>query len=101
MRGASGSGAAARGSGAGAADCSWTAARLTWIGGSAPGWADGSTIASIRQSCPITSMAAWRRISSLPPLLKELRAPALTSAIVSVLSSTAAIWPFWLSRIQV
>ena len=34
----------------------------------APGWADGSTIASMRQSWPITSIAAWRRIWSLPPL---------------------------------
>ena len=78
-----------------------TAGRVTVIGGSAPGWADGSTIASMRQSWPITSIAACRRISSLPPLLNELRAPALTSAIVRVLSSTAATWAFWLSRIQV
>ena len=66
-----------------------------------PGWADGSTIALMRQSWPITSIAACRRISSLPPLVNELRAPALTSATVIVLSSTAATWPFWLSRIQV
>jgi hypothetical protein len=74
---------------------------VTFTDGSVPGWADGSTIASIRQSWPITSIAACRRISSLPPLENALRAPALTRAIVRVLSSTAATWAFWLSRIQV
>ena len=98
---AGGAGASGAGSGTGVDTGSGTAGRFTWSGGSAPGWADGSTIASMRQSWPITSIAAWRRISSLPPLLNELRAPALTRAIVSVLSSTAAIWAFWLSRIHV
>ena len=71
---------------------SWTAGLSTRVAspGSLPGCADGSTIASTRQSCPITSIAACRRISSLPPLTNELRAPALTSATVSVLASTAA-----------
>ena len=41
------------------------------------GWAPGSTIASTRQSAPTTSIAAWRRISSLPPPTNDSRAPAL------------------------
>ena len=40
-----------------------------------PPWALGSTMASMRQSTPTTSIAAWRRISSHPPPTKDSRAP--------------------------
>ena len=57
-------------------------------GGAWSGRAPGSTMASTCQSTPTTSIAAWRRISSQPPLTKESRAPALVKPRVSVLPST-------------
>ena len=58
------------------------AGRLTAGGATGLGCAHGSTIASTRQSVPTTSIAAWRRISSLPPPTKESRAPALAKPTV-------------------
>ncbi len=63
-------------------------------------WAPGSTMASTRQSTPTTSIAAWRRISSQPPLTKESRAPALLKPRVRVLPSTPMTWEFWVRCIQ-
>ena len=60
----------------------------------------GSTIDSIRQSMPTTSMALWRRISSQPPLTKESRAPALANPTVSRVPSTSTTWACWERTIQ-
>ncbi len=65
------------------------------------GSAEASTVVSIFQSAPIMSIAAWRRISSLPPPRNESRAPAVLKPTVSVVASTPMTWAFWLSRIQV
>ena len=66
-----------------------------------PTLAPGSTMVSIRQSAPTTSMAACRTISPLPPLSKESRAPALAKPRVSTLPSRATTWQFWVRCIQV
>ena len=68
---------------------------------SVPGSAEGSTAVSIFQSPSTMSIAAWRRISSLPPPMNESRAPAVLNPIVRLVASTPITWAFWLSRIQV
>ena len=65
-----------------------TAGRVTLGAVSCPGWADGSTATSICQSAPIMSIAAWRRISSLPPPTNESRAPAVLNPTVRLVAST-------------
>ena len=63
--------------------------------------APGSTIVSTCQSAPTTSIAAWRRISSLPPLTKESRAPALRSRGSACRRRRPTTWAFWVRWIQV
>jgi hypothetical protein len=65
-----------------------TAGRITRGEVSEPGSAEGSMATSIFQSTPIISIAAWRRISSLPPPTKESRAPAVLNPTVRLVAST-------------
>ena len=55
---------------------------------------------STRQSMPTTSIAAWRRISSHPPLTKESRAPELAKPTVRRVPSTSTTWACCESTIQ-
>ncbi len=62
--------------------------------------APGSTIVSIRQVAPTTSIAAWRTTSSHPPFTNDSRAPAFAKPSVRVFPSTATTWQFWVRCIQ-